>query len=315
MPDVPGRCFEPETIGELAGTSRPDLPPLTDPAAVTAWLAALPDNRGTFGAVGAPDVEYFFADVPRCLSGDYLAEPDDPPLMNLLTPTAVITPGLITSCFTFLLDQCEGRIDHDIGLGKDKGTITVTLTGKLPNTIQAGNAKDPRGKIDDNFQRAVVGAETESFDDWVDFSKQLIARYGQLRGTQMICAITHDDPVKDCAEASPATITIEPTWTHNPELGKSNICLYITTSPAQATATVTLTGPNGYSSHSPDKTALLNGSRLFTSEITQPGDYTANATAYNTDGEQTATTTQAFTVTPPPTHGPPTGQTCPAPNS
>lgn len=54
----------------------------------------------------------------------------------------------------------------------------------------------------------------ESAGAWTDFGNELIARYGKLRGTQMICAITHDDPVTDCTEGgSPGTTTPLPTTT------------------------------------------------------------------------------------------------------
>jgi hypothetical protein len=370
-PNIPGRCFQPKTMDQLAGTSNPNLPAfsITKP---TTWIAGFSNllHGGTFGAVGAPDLEGFFGTVQHCLGGDWLRleghpypqtraqanaaltachaylrqnferglalanqlvdttgkidpqavsisacnfvdiqtardgmsgfadqirqysedhplelpknfklslvlkalslvdtafasqqfvrgvrspadgtakcqvlgsigavlhgiqdfyahgnwsdRPDSskpigidnppglgqngrPPLMNMLSSSAVITPGLITACFDFLLGECDGRIDHNADLGKDAGTIKVTVTGVLPNPIQAGGAETPRGKVSNNFAAAVLGSERESYYNWVDFSRQLIFRYGAFRGTQMICAITHDDPVKDCVQTEPTT--------------------------------------------------------------------------------------------------------------
>src|SRR5271165_2616854 len=59
-PDAPKRCFEALTMDELAGTSY-SFPHL-----------------GTFGAVGAPDVDSFFEDSPHCTDADFLNTPTYP---------------------------------------------------------------------------------------------------------------------------------------------------------------------------------------------------------------------------------------------
>jgi hypothetical protein len=360
--DTPGNCFEPATMGQLAGTSPLGLPGHLTTA--SAWLAAAAGGGGTFGAVGAADVEAFFGDVEHCLGGDFLKLPsgtygqtqtqanaaliachdylrshfqaalkladklvdvrgamlpaaisiaggcpfidatatalaikafsgevktyaaahpslitkaklaaidqllgamvkglvllqagttfpppagasvkcqvlghigrvlhgiqdfyahgnwtdhadasrptgianppglhriDRPPLLDLTQPIATITPGLITSCFTFILDQCANRVDHDADLGKDKGTVTIkAYRTSLPNTLNISSPQTPRGKVDDNFLLAVLGARNESYDDWVDFGRQLESMYGKARGDQMICAVTSDDPATNC---------------------------------------------------------------------------------------------------------------------
>ena len=365
--DVPGRCFEEFSMDELAGTSR---------GAITTGTIANTNTFGSFGAVGAPDVESFFGDVEHCLSGDYLpsragskkgsngrlrypqtagarlakltachdhlrthfvtalqdandlvdaagrisatavdisdchyismretlsgiqtfeadialyvkkhpgllhraeelavkglglavkgiilagayAEPntgtgkcralgnlgkvlhgiqdfyahsnwtdsaraglptgihnppglnrtDRPPLLNMLQVPATITPGLQTACFDFLIDQCKNRIDHDKDLGKDKGTVNVTLQAGLPgrglpNPVTAAPARTvppSRGEVRGNFEKAVTGAVSESWHMWLDFGNELIRMYGPVRGPQMICALTHDNPVVYCA--------------------------------------------------------------------------------------------------------------------
>lgn len=129
-----------------------------------------------------------------------------------------LPPTLTTSCYDLahLLGQCKGRIDHDRDLGKDEGDIHVTLkAGPLPNTLTTANPTTPRGKITlagrTNFDRGVQGAVDETVGAWTDFGKELQRRYGKVRGERMICALTHDDPVKDCklvcaavAHAAPA---------------------------------------------------------------------------------------------------------------
>ena len=64
---------------------------------------------------------------------------------------------------------------------------------------------------------------------------------------------------------------------------------------------------------SPAKTPLINGARQFTSLITERGDYTKTITVFDTAGNQTATVTRTFTVTPPPEDGPPATPGCTPP--
>lgn len=79
-----------------------------------------------------------------------LDEPGRAPLMNMLLDPP-INPRLATACFAFLPGECEGRIDHDAGLGKDEGQITFTYHYPLPNTVRTANPLNPRGKVDNNF--------------------------------------------------------------------------------------------------------------------------------------------------------------------
>jgi hypothetical protein len=141
------------------------------------------------------------ADARRPLGLDNppgLNQPGRAPLLDMLVDVPVITPGLVTACFGFLPGGCDGRIDHDDGLGKDLGVITVALRTVLPNLVTTAAPKTPRGMVGQNFNKAVIGAVNESFGAWKDFGNEVIKRYGTARGTQMICAITHDHPVRDC---------------------------------------------------------------------------------------------------------------------
>jgi len=108
-------------------------------------------------------------------------------------------------------------------------------------------------------------------------------------------------------------IAEDDTWTYNETTGQANICVNVRTSPSQASATVTLAGPNGYHSHSPARTALIGGARQFGSLITQPGSYTKTITVYDTQGAETASVTRTFTVAARPQNGPAANPPCRAP--
>ena len=103
---------------------------------------------------------------------------------------------------------CVGRIRHKI-LNKDNGSIRPArpATGADPNAtgtinnaagLVVGASAKPRGQIGTNFQKAVLAAVRETRRQWRHFRGELIARYGSRRGTLMICALTRDDPVRDC---------------------------------------------------------------------------------------------------------------------
>ncbi len=111
------------------------------------------------------------------------------------------------------------------------------------------------------------------------------------------------------------TISEDDTWAHNASLGLSKVCINVRTSPAQAFASVTLSGPDGYHSSSPPMTPLIQGTRQFTSPITVAGQYTKTITVYDAERRQTATITKTFTVSPPPANGPSATPACTAPSS
>ena len=116
------------------------------------------------------------------------------------TGQPAVPKGLSTSCYDLIdLSNCKGRIDHDRDLGKDEGTVTVTLVpAPLPNKVTTSRPTTPRGKVLTNFDDAVQGAVVQTVTAWGQFGTALLTRYGKVRGTEMICALTHDDPVTDC---------------------------------------------------------------------------------------------------------------------
>jgi hypothetical protein len=118
------------------------------------------------------------------------------PLLDLLGTTAVPPPAEFTTGCYVLQDRvpgvgvCQARITH-AALNKDRGLIDPV----------DGRATEPgtaRGRVGDNFAGAVAGAIAESRRQWRDLRAGLTARYGPVRGARMVCALTHDDPVRDC---------------------------------------------------------------------------------------------------------------------
>ncbi|MEU4690896.1 CinY protein [Actinoplanes sp. NPDC023714] len=117
------------------------------------------------------------------------------PLLDLRGPAPVMPAGFTTGCYV-LHDQvpgvgaCELRITH-AALNKDRGLID-------PVSGRATEPGTPRGQVASNFADAVAGAIAESRRQWADFRAELRARYGPAHADRMICALTHDDPVRDC---------------------------------------------------------------------------------------------------------------------
>ncbi len=97
--------------------------------------------------------------------------------------------GLITGCYQGFPEAafCKGRVKHDV-LNKDAGTIDPA--------IGAGSSK--RGEVNGNFQRAVEAAVADSQDKWALLRDRLEGRYGPQKAARMICALTKDQPTKQC---------------------------------------------------------------------------------------------------------------------
>ncbi|BBH68565.1 hypothetical protein ACTI_52500 [Actinoplanes sp. OR16] len=143
------------------------------------------------------------ADPARPIGDDNppgLHRPGPSPLLDLRGATVARPPeGFTTGCYV-LQDQvpgvgaCRLRITH-AALNKDRGLID-------PVTGRATSPGTPRGEVADNFADAVAGAIAESRRQWDDFGTELISRYGRDRGERMVCALTHDDPVRDCQGSS-----------------------------------------------------------------------------------------------------------------
>ena len=122
--------------------------------------------------------------------------PASSPILDLQgTGTPKVPPALSTGCFT-LPDRdpgvlsCQGRVTH-AALNKDRGLID-------PNTGATSDPTTSRGRVKANFAKAVAGAIVETRRQWHDMREAILGQYGPERGPVIICAVTHDDAVKDC---------------------------------------------------------------------------------------------------------------------
>ncbi|MBJ7456510.1 MAG: VWA domain-containing protein [Thermoleophilia bacterium] len=126
------------------------------------------------------------------------------PLLNFrLIGPPPIPDALITGCFSVFekgLSPTDGCLSNNIPpiprvrhkeLNKDEGDIDpVTGEATDPTTI--------RGKQGTNFARAVGLAIADTRRQWSDLRAEIIVKEGPKRGNLMICALTRDDPLKDC---------------------------------------------------------------------------------------------------------------------
>ncbi|MGE0025607.1 MAG: VWA domain-containing protein [Thermoleophilia bacterium] len=125
------------------------------------------------------------------------------PLMDfrLIGPPA-IPDGLITGCFSVHeknlspVDGCRSgllrtpRVRHK-ELNKDEGDIDpVTGAATAPTTA--------RGKAGTNFASAVALAIADTRRQWSDLRTEIVRVNGPARGNLIVCALTRDDPLKDC---------------------------------------------------------------------------------------------------------------------
>lgn len=120
---------------------------------------------------------------------------------RLVGPPA-IPAGLITGCFSVHeknltpVDGCRSglrrtqRVRHK-ELNKDEGTIDpVTGAATAPTTV--------RGKVGSNFANAVAVAIADTRRQWADLRAEIVRLNGPKRGNLIVCALTRDDPLKDC---------------------------------------------------------------------------------------------------------------------
>ena len=131
-------------------------------------------------------------------------------LRSAMTPAGFsIPPELITGCFIYKASdgtdfsgskECEkqGRLTHKT-LNKDTGTINVFPGVPIPpGSPITRSPTTPRGKIGNNFELAVEGAILETRRQWTDFRAKLLSLYGPKQASLIVCALTRDQPWKDC---------------------------------------------------------------------------------------------------------------------
>lgn len=120
------------------------------------------------------------------------------PWLDLRTARPQFPRGLISGCFDnqSYLGEDKGclygdgsvhRVRH-LNVNKDTGTIDPYI----------GDATTERGAINDNFKHAVEAAILDTADKWLTLGDRLIETYGEARGRKMICALTRDEPLKEC---------------------------------------------------------------------------------------------------------------------
>ncbi|GAA2399439.1 hypothetical protein GCM10010191_03070 [Actinomadura vinacea] len=114
------------------------------------------------------------------------------PLMNFRLPLSSpsdVPEQLTTGCYPS--DECGGRIRHDEELNKDVAQIDPA-TGKVTR-----DGTSARGSISDNQERAVLWAINDTRRQWAEMRGEIRARYGDDKGDTIICAMTHDTPVRN----------------------------------------------------------------------------------------------------------------------
>jgi hypothetical protein len=139
---------------------------------------------------------------------------DNPPGLNLSAPSPLLdfrVTGPVTAPANFTTgffkspvpgqDACpgqDGRVTHAC-INKDKVLIELgagfTLNGVPVSGL--GNVSDPqtpRGQVQANASKAVVGAILETRRQWNDFRAELIEHYGADPAGNMIRALTQDEP-------------------------------------------------------------------------------------------------------------------------
>jgi hypothetical protein len=98
--------------------------------------------------------------------------------------------NLVTGYDDSGLTKCGDRICHSI-LSKDNGNID-------PNTGATNSPTTARGKVANNFQRAVTGARGQVVATWNSFVAGLRATYGAGPAALMVRALTNDTPWTTC---------------------------------------------------------------------------------------------------------------------
>ncbi|MEW1751708.1 CinY protein [Streptomyces angustmyceticus] len=114
------------------------------------------------------------------------------PFLRLADPAAISTvpTALTTGCFTLLPGGCAGRVTHDT-LNKDTGIIDAVSGAATGPTTS-------RGKVAGNFAAAVAVAVENTRVQWRGLRDALAATYGPAQGARLACALSHDNPVRDC---------------------------------------------------------------------------------------------------------------------
>ena len=101
-------------------------------------------------------------------------------------------PGLISGCFEGKPERVlctynngHSRVRHKF-LNKDTGRIVVS-SGLI------GLASTERGLQNGNFERAVSAAIADTKSRWAWLEREILARYGAVRGKAILCGLRNDN--------------------------------------------------------------------------------------------------------------------------
>lgn len=123
----------------------------------------------------------------------------NPPGLNQVAPSPWLNPrlqpsfppGLISGCYdgfpesSYCNEGPGGRVKHEY-LNKDKGQID-------PSTGVIGAGSTDRGRVNNNFSKAVRAAVADTRQQWTYFEGRLREVYPQ-RAKRILCAIKQDNP-------------------------------------------------------------------------------------------------------------------------
>ncbi|BEL01952.1 hypothetical protein Q0Z83_001430 [Actinoplanes sichuanensis] len=207
--DSPGDCLRPRSIDQLAG------------------------HGNGFGAVGAPDRTEVAVPAAHCDDADYLTG-DYPQTRDDATVHLTDCVEHLRGRFREAVERADELVDGhgrivaaEVNLDGDCAFDTTREERAMCTTLESlGRAlhgvqdfyshsswadepdptrpigpANPRGRVLNNFQKAVTAAVIETRHQWAAFGDQLRREYGPRRAATMTCALTRDDPADDCARS------------------------------------------------------------------------------------------------------------------
>jgi len=120
------------------------------------------------------------------------------PWLDLRIANPAFPEGLISGCFDMesFVNEEEGCFYGDQGQHRLRHFNLAKDTGPIDPVIGVGHLR--RGTVGDNFRRSVEAAIEDSADKWATLRERLVATYGETNGSMMICAITRDNPTREC---------------------------------------------------------------------------------------------------------------------
>lgn len=119
------------------------------------------------------------------------------PWLDLRIEDPPFPDGLISGCFQNLPEATHCNYGPGNSLHRVKHAVLNKDTGTIDPVPGAGTT--PRGRIDDNFARAVDAAIDDTRDKWAEYREHLNEEFGPVDGNRIACIVSHDDPARDCS--------------------------------------------------------------------------------------------------------------------